>query len=67
MIFRNINMDRDYKGGYLLVDDIVEGNEPIPIEILKSISPTKGKTISGTLGTFNIKDFEGITGRLKDV
>lgn len=67
MIFRNINMDRDYKGGYLFVDDIVEENELIPMEILKSISPTKRKTISGTLGTFSIKDFEGIAGRLKDV
>lgn len=67
MIFRNINMDMDYKGGYLLVDDIVEESEPIPEEILKSMPLIKGKTVSGTIGTFNIKDFERIAGGLKDV
>lgn len=39
----------------------------IIFETLKTMPPTKGKVISGTLGTFNIKDFDRIAGGLKDV
>lgn len=62
-----IDTDKDYKNRYLFVDDLIEIGEPIPEEILKSMPPIKVKVISGTLGTFNIKDFGRITGGLKDV
>lgn len=67
MIFRSANTDKDYKSGYLFVDDLIGVGEPIPEELLKTMPPTKGKVISGTFGTFNIKDFDRIVGRLKDV
>ena len=67
MIFKNIDMDRNYKNRYLFVDDMSDENKSVPDEILESILPEKGKVIIGTIGTFNIKNFEGIAGRLKDV
>lgn len=50
------------ENNYLFVDDMLDINEkPIPKELLEKYSITqKGKVISGTLGTFNIKEFERI-------
>lgn len=56
MIFRNTDMDRNYKIVYLFVDDMAYENKTVPDEILESIFLGKGKVIRGTLGTFNIKD-----------
>lgn len=57
------------KNNYLFVDDMININEkPISKEFLESKSiPQKGKVISGTFGVFNIKEFERVAGRLKDV
>lgn len=54
---------------YLFVDDMLDINEkPISKESLKKYPiPQKGKVISGTFGLFNIKDFENVSGGLKDV
>lgn len=67
MAFRNMDMDKETKGDYLFVDDLVGVGEPIPEELLKSMQSRKGKVSSGILVKANIKDFEKITGRLKDV
>lgn len=67
MTFRSADTNKDYKSGYLFLDDLVGVGEPIPEEVLKSMPSVKGKVISGTLETFNIKDFERVTGGLKDV
>lgn len=54
---------------YLFVDDMLDINEkPIPKESLENTPiPQKGSVISGTFGTFSIKEFEKISGGLKDV
>lgn len=67
MIFRNKNVTADKRG--LFVDDMLDANEkPISKESLEKYSiPQKWKVISGTFGVFNIKDFERIVGRFKDV
>ena len=54
---------------YLFVDDMLDINEkPIPKESLENVPvPQRGKVISGTFGTFSIKEFEKISGGLKDV
>lgn len=53
------------ESGYLIVDDVIDGN-PIPKEILERVPmPHRGKVIHGTFGVFNIKDFEKMTERLK--
>lgn len=67
MIFRSVDTNKDYKGSYLFIDDLVGVGEPIPEELLESMPPIKGKTSSGTFGTFNVKDFERNAGGLKDV
>lgn len=53
----------------LFVDDMLDINEkPIPKESLESMPvPQKGSVISGTFGTFSIKEFEKVAGGLKDV
>lgn len=57
------------RSNYLFIDDMLNINEkPIPKEPLEKYPvPQKGKVISGTFGVFNIKDFERVSGRLKDV
>lgn len=57
------------ENNYLFVDDMLDINEKqIPKELLEKYSiPQKGKAISGTFGTFNIKEFENVAGGLKDV
>lgn len=57
------------KNGYLFVDDILETDTKLVTKefLEKYPIPQKGKLISGTFGTFNIKDFERIVGRLKYV
>lgn len=54
---------------YLFVDDMLDINEkPIAKEHLENLPiPQRGKVISGTLGTFNIKEFERIARGPKDV
>lgn len=54
---------------YLFVDDILDINEKlIAKELLENMPvPQRGSVISGTFGAFGIKDFERVTGRLKDV
>lgn len=54
---------------YLFVDDMLDINEkPIPKELLENMPMTqRGKVISGTFKTFNIKEFEKVEGGLKDV
>ena len=54
---------------YLFVDDMLDINEkPIAKESLENMTiPQRGKVISGTFGTFSIKEFEKISGGLKDV
>lgn len=57
------------KSGCLICDDLLNiGLEPIPKEFLENMSvPQRGKVIGGTFGTFSIKEFEKISGGLKDV
>lgn len=54
---------------YLFVDDMLDINEkPIAKELLENMPvPQRGKVISGTFGTFSIKEFEKVAGGLKDV
>ena len=54
---------------YLFVNDVLDINEkPIAKELLENMPiPKRGKVISGTFGTFSIKEFEKILGGLKDV
>lgn len=68
MIFRNKDTEPE-KSGCLICDDLLDmGLEPIPKELLENMPITKrGKIISGTFGTFSIKEFEKISGGLKDV
>ncbi len=57
------------ENNYLFVDDMLDINEkPIPKELLENIpAPQRGKVISGTFGTFSIKESEKVAGGLKDV
>lgn len=68
MIFRNKDIEPE-KSGFLVCDDLLDINEkPIPKELLENFPiPQRGKVISGTFGTFSIKEFEKVAGGLKDV
>lgn len=68
MIFRNKDIKPE-KSGCLICDDLLNiGLEPIPKELLENIPiPQRGKVISGTFGTFSIKEFERDEGGLKNV
>lgn len=57
------------ENNYLFIDDMLDINEkPMPKELLEKYPiPQKGKVISGTFGVFNIKDFERVAERFKDV
>lgn len=59
MIFRNKDIKPE-KSGCLICDDLINTDEkPIPKELLENMQiPQSGKVISGTLGTFRIKDLE---------
>lgn len=59
MIFRNKDIEPE-KSGCLICDDILNTDEkPIPKEFLENMPiPQRGNVISGTLGTFRIKDLE---------
>lgn len=52
------------KRNYLLVDDMLDINKkPIPKEYLENMPiPQRGNVISGTFGTFSIKEFEKVVG-----
>lgn len=47
---------------YLFVDDMLDINEkPIAKELLENMPvPQRGKVISGTFGTFSIKEFKKV-------
>lgn len=68
MIFRNKDI-KSKKSDCLICDGLLNADiEPIPKELLESMQiPQKGSVISGTFGTFSIKEFEKISGGLKDV
>lgn len=68
MTFRNKDIKPE-KCGYLICDDLLNTDtEPIPKELLENMpAPQRGKVISGTFGTFSIKEFEKVAGGLKDV
>ena len=68
MIFRNKDIKPE-KSGCLICDDLINiGSKPIPKELLENMPiPQRGKVISGTFETFNIKEFEKVLGGLKDV
>lgn len=68
MIFRNKNIKPE-KIGLLICDDLFNpGVEPIAKETLENMPiQQRGSAISGTFGTFSIKEFEKISGGLKDV
>lgn len=68
MIFRNKDVKPE-KSGCLICDGLLDIDlEPIPKELLENMPvPQRGKVISGTFGTFSIKEFEKISGGLKDV
>lgn len=68
MIFRNKDIKPE-KSGCLICDDLIGTDlEPIAKELLENMTaPQKGSVISGTFGTFSIKEFEKISGGLKDV
>lgn len=68
MIFRNKDIEPE-KSGYLICDDLLNaGMEPIAKELLENMpAPQRGRVISGTFETFNIKEFEKVAGGLKDV
>lgn len=68
MTFRNKDIKPE-KSGCLICDDLLNiALEPIPKELLENMKiPQRGKVISGTFGTFNIKEFEKVAGGLKDV
>lgn len=59
MIFRNKDIEPE-KSGCLVCDDLIDINEkPISKESLEKYPiPQKVKSIGGTFGVFNIKDFE---------
>lgn len=54
---------------YLFIDDMLDINEkPMTKELLENMpAAQRGKVISGTFGTFSIKEFEKVAGGLKDV
>lgn len=68
MIFRNKDIKPE-KSGYSICDDLLNTDtELIPKELLENMPvPQRGKVISGTFGTFSIKEFEKVAGGLKDV
>ena len=68
MIFRNKDIKPE-KSGCLVCDDLFGTDEKlIAKEFLENMPiPKRGKVFSGTFGTFNIKDFERIAERLRDV
>lgn len=68
MIFRNKDIKPE-KSGYLICDDLLNADiEPMPKELLENMQISqRGKVISGTFGTFSIKEFEKVAGGLKDV
>lgn len=68
MIFRNKDIKPE-KSGCLICDDLLNADlEPIAKELLENMPvPQRGKVISGTFGTLNIKEFEKVAGGLKDV
>lgn len=68
MIFRNKDIKPE-KSGCLICDDLLNADlELIAKEHLESMpAPQRGKVISGTFETFNIKEFEKVAGGLKDV
>lgn len=68
MIFRNKDINPE-KFGCSICDDLLDiGLEPIAKELLENMPvPQRGKVISGTFGTFSIKEFEKVAGGLKDV
>lgn len=68
MIFRNKEIKPE-KSGCLICDDLINADtEPIPKEYLENMPiPQRGNVISGTFGTFNMKEFEKAVGGLKDV
>lgn len=68
MIFRNKDIKPE-KSGCLICDDLLNTDmKPIAKELLENVPvPQRGKVISGTFGTFSIKEFEKISGGLKDV
>lgn len=68
MIFRNKDIKPE-KSGCLICDDLIGTDlEPIAKELLENVPVSqKGSVISGTFGTFNINEFEKISGGLKDV
>lgn len=57
------------ENNYLFVDDMLDINEkPIAKELIENMpAPQKGSVISGTFGTFSIKEFENVAGGLKNV
>lgn len=59
MIFRNKDIEPE-KSGCLICDDLINmGSKAIPKELLENMAITQsGNVISGTLGTFRIKDSE---------
>ncbi len=59
----------EIKNNYLYVNDILDTDEkPIPKELLENMPiPQRGKVFSVTFGRFNSKEFEKISGGLKDV
>lgn len=68
MIFRSEDIKPE-KYGCLVCDDMFETEEkPIAKELLENMPISqRGKVISGTFGTFNIKEFERIAIGIKDV
>lgn len=68
MIFRNKDIKPE-KSGCSICDDLLNiGLEPIAKELLENMpAPQRGKVIGGTFGTFSIKEFEKVSGGLKDV
>lgn len=59
MIFRNKDIKPE-KSGCLICDDLINTDEkPIPKELLENMQiPQRENVISGTLGTFRIRDLE---------
>lgn len=68
MIFRNKDIKPE-KSGCLICDDLIGTDlEPIAKELLENMPvPQRGNVVSGTFGTFSIKESEKVVGGLKDV
>ena len=68
MIFRNKDIKPE-KSGCLICDDLPNADtKPIAKELLENMPvQQKGSAISGTFGTFSVKEFEKVAGGLKDV